>query len=510
MQNWTRCAKQVRPPFAQVRPTLCLIFAPMRRYSIAASGGGGAVAKIESEAAAGQSPDPADDLQPAVAPDKPLRKAKAVKTYRHMALYFGFGQSLMEGVSRSKSVMTKRPVARGRALMFETGARAPRVAYNPEKRLSSATFWEVTDLQSRWNEQPLTEATRAILPALRADEAILTANFGRRRMAFLHIAPGGDLTVYTNVKTALAHIAATAKAVGAPLSQMIVSWIHGHADRDMDKVAYRRALKGLHSQLRADFAALSGHDGNVMICASQTCAALDNADPPHESPIANAYWLTAQKHADFFFLACPEYFLGRSFDGVHLTPQATALLGAYHGRAIARRLRGEAWQPLHMASATRDGTVVTVRFAGGTGPLVFHHDDGAEGQVWGVRNLPHCGFRWEQSDLNNGAVPPPVITQIDITAPREITLTLSAPPRKTTAEILSLGFFQTNEAIEGFVKGQPATGNGLATNIRTQNDETDHFGNPLHDWALLQRCTVTRAAKPPEGGSIGAAPTLAS
>lgn len=434
------------------------------------------------------------------------KRTEDAATFRRIALYFGFGQSLMEGVSRKKEVMTKRPIASGRALMFETGARAPRVAFDPNKPLRKATFWEVTDLQSRWTEEPMAEATRAILPALQSSEAILTANFGRRRMAFSNIAPMGDLTVYTNVKTALAHIAATSKAVGAPLSQLIVSWIHGHADRHMDKADYRRGLKHLHSQLRADFAQVRGKAGNVLICASQTCAALDNSDPPNESPIANAYWLTAQKHSDFFFLACPEYFLARTFDGVHLTPQATALLGAYHGRAIAKRLRGEAWQPLHMASATRDGNIVTVQFAGGTGPLVFHQDDGAEGKVWGVRNLPHYGFRWEQTDRNNGAVPPPFIKRIKITGPREIRLFLNTPPRRTTSETLSLGFFQTNEAIEGFVKGRPATGNGLATNIRTQNDETDHFGTPLHDWAILQRCPVTRAAKPPAETALPANP----
>jgi hypothetical protein len=167
------------------------------------------------------------------------------------------------------------------------------------------------------------------------------------------------------------------------------------------------------------------------------------------------------------------------------------------GRAIAKRLRGEPWMPLHMASAVREDNIVRVQFSGGTGPIAFHHDDGAEGQVWGVRNLPHYGFKWEQTDRNGGAVPPPFIKRIKITGAREVTVFLNTPPRKSTSEILSLGFLQTNAAIEGFVKGRPATGNGLATGIRTQNDETDHFGTPLHDWALLQRCAVAKADRLP-------------
>ncbi len=197
--------------------------------------------------------------------------------------------------------------------------------------------------------------------------------------------------------------------------------------------------------------------------------------------------LIAQKHPDFFILACPEYFLARSFDGLHLTPQATALLGAYHGRAIAKRLLGQDWKPLQMALAKRRDNIITVTFTGGTGPLAFHHDKGANHQIWGVRNLPNYGFTWHQS----GGVAPD-IKRIKITGHREITLFLRAIPQSTGEETLSLGLFPTNHAIEGFVKGRPETGTGLASNIRTENPETDHFGTQLHDWALLQRINVPR------------------
>lgn len=171
---------------------------------------------------------------------------------------------------------------------------------------------------------------------------------------------------------------------------------------------------------------------------------------------------------------------------MHLSPQATALLGAYHGRAIAKRLLGQDWTPLQMISAQRQGNIVTVTFTGGTGPLVFHHDKGANQQIWGVRNLNNYGFTWETLDGT-----PTDIKRIKITGYREITLFLRAIPRKTSQESLSLGLFPTQDAIEGFVKGRPETGAGLASNVRTENGETDHFGTPLHDWAVLQRIDVT-------------------
>jgi hypothetical protein len=139
-----------------------------------------------------------------------------------------------------------------------------------------------------------------------------------------------------------------------------------------------------------------------------------------------------------------------------------------------------------MISARRQGNIVTVTFTGGTGPLVFHHDKGANQQIWGVRNLNNYGFTWDQS---SGA--PPDIKRIKITGYREITLFLRAIPQNSGKHSLSLGIFPTDNAIEGFVKGRPDTGTGLASNIRTENGETDHFGTPLHDWALLQRIDVT-------------------
>lgn len=385
------------------------------------------------------------------------------------AVYFGLGQSLMEGVCRAKAVVSTDPIAKRRALMFGTG---PRVSLFENQPL--------TDLQSHYSEEPLTESTRAILPAI--EGRIITANLGRRRTRLVQIIPNRDgrQTQYSGLKTLLGHIVEQ----GHDISQVIVSWIHGHSDRGLDKAHYRRAIKTLHMHLKRDALAITGRDTPVLICASQTCAAL-NGPSADMAPTARAYLVIAQKHPDFFILACPEYFLARSFDGVHLTPQATALLGAYHGRAIAKRLRGQDWTPLHMIAAQRHDNIVTVTFTGGTGPLVFHHDKGTNQQIWGVRNLPNYGFTWDPS--GGTAID---IKRIKITGHSEITLFLRAIPQTRGEETLSLGLFPTDSAIEGFVKGRPETGTGLASNIRTENPETDHFGTPLHDWALLQRIAV--------------------
>ena len=406
-----------------------------------------------------------------------------------VAVYFGLGQSLMEGVSRAKSVISKQPIAPGRAFMFN-GERAPRVNFDPDMT-PSADFWTLTDLESRFSQEPMTEATRALLTAL--DHSIITANLGRRRSRIDQIVPNRDgrHTQYSTLQKLLRHISDQ----DCSISHLIVSWIHGHANRGMDKAHYRRAIKTLHINLTRDALTATGRNIPILICASQTCAAL--AGPRAEvAPTARAYLVIAQKHPDFFILACPEYFLARGFDGVHLTPQSTALLGAYHGRAIAKRLQGLNWEPLQMVWAQRHDSIVTVTFAGGTGPLVFHQDKGANNQIWGVRNLPNYGFTWHPS-----GGPAIDIKRIKITGYREITLFLRAIPQNSGQEYLSLGLFPIDHAIEGFVKGRPESGTGLASNIRTENTERDHFGTPLHDWALLQRIEVTQGA-----ATHGAAP----
>ncbi len=170
-------------------------------------------------------------------------------------------------------------------------------------------------------------------------------------------------------------------------------------------------------------------------------------------------------------------------------PQNEALLGAYHGRAIARYLAGKGWQPLHITSATRVDNVVTVHFAGGDGPIVFHRERGHKDRIFGVRAMENNGFSWTQ--LGGKA---PHIKRLRITGPREVTLVLSRAPKRARAEYLWLGLGQTAGPIEGFIKGRPETGTGLATTLRTQSADRDFFGNPLHDWALLQRVRVQKAS----------------
>ncbi len=176
------------------------------------------------------------------------------------AVYFGLGQSLMEGVCRAKAVVSTDPIAQSRALMFGTG---PRVSIFENQPL--------TDLQSRISEEPLTEATRAILPAI--EGRIITANLGRRRTRLVQIIPNRDgwQTQYSGLKTLLGHIANQ----GHDITQVIVSWIHGHSDRGLDKAHFRRGIKTLHLNLKRDALAITGRDTPVLICASQTCAALD-------------------------------------------------------------------------------------------------------------------------------------------------------------------------------------------------------------------------------------------
>lgn len=416
-------------------------------------------------------------FQPDQLDGTPVSPASHVE-YDALALYFGLGQSLMEGVARRKFVLSQGPIAPSRALMFETGKRAP-VVGDARLALPPRVFEELTDLESRRQETPMTEASRALLPALGATEALLGANFGRRGLRFEQLDAGSE--VFANLCRGLESIAASASGAGLPVSRMLLSWIHGHADRGMSAADYARRLFALERDLGAVLARVAP-GAPLLLCLSQTTVRHQQLGG---DGVALGQLRAARRSGGRILLACPEYMLERS-DGTHLTARAYGLLGAYHGRAMAETLAGRPWVPLHMVAARRAGTVVTVAFAGGEGPLVTGIHDPQAGRVaMGVRALRNLGFGWRQSEG-----PLARITEVAITGPREVTLRLNLAPPETARCTVTLGLFRTTPGAEGFCQGDPRRAHGCATNLRTESPVTDAFGHPLHDWACTQRQPV--------------------
>lgn len=147
---------------------------------------------------------------------------------------------------------------------------------------------------------------------------------------------------------------------------------------------------------------------------------------------------------------------------VYLKPRGAVRLGALHGRAIRRLLTGEGWEPLRMVDARVAGAAGKVTFAGGLGDLEPAGEAACPVEV-GVRALAHLGFVWQApGGVATGFV------EARVTGPREVSVTLSETPPHLEKSLLALGFPDGITMPEGFVSGDPATGQGGATGLRTR------------------------------------------
>lgn len=392
-----------------------------------------------------------------------------------LAIYVGMGQSLMEGAGFRNLRQTRAPIAPGRAISMK---RTRDLRYP----LADGAFDRLIDTGLRnGTETPVVQGAAHILPALDADEGLLSMNFGRGGFNFTRLKKNGTDAVYENWLRALDRQHRHARRNGTRLTRLFVSWIHGQAGRAKFARTYQADMEELLADLTSDFAArVPG--GTTMLCVSQV-ACRDNLD---RFAVSMAQFRAARDNAGII-MACPEYQIQR-VDGTHMTGEGYAVLGAYHGRAIRKTVQqGARWWPLYMAGARRSGATITVTFAGGEGDLTFDSYSEDQGEVViGARPLPFAGFSW----LQTGGEPQDIAAAA-ITAPRQITVTLTGDPGAITSGRLVLGKVPVADARrEGFVDGDPRTATGGATNIRTIGTDTDAWGRVLHDWAILQEIEV--------------------
>ena len=401
-----------------------------------------------------------------------------------LLLHVGLGQSLLALTPRLRPLGAKPGlVDASRALVFgRTGD--PRPDGNTLLDLPEAAFTGVVPHLRDGRSGPMTAAAAVILTALGPIDRLLSVNLARRNAALGDFGPDAPTGGFRNLASALTQAAALADAQGLGLGRLVVSWVQGQADRRTPRRVYLPALQRLVADVDALFAEVTGGRGRLSFCLSQFTA----AEPPGRRCISLAQADLFLADPDRYILAGPEYMLERS-DGVHLKPRSALYLGALHGRAIARKLSGEGWQPLHMVRAKVMGAAVVVTFAGGVGPLAA--DDGPAFQPdtgVGVRKLAHLGF-----GLQAPGQPGLALVGATVTGPREVRLDLSGPLTKGKA-LVTLGFPDGIGHPEGFVLGNPDSARGGATTLRTVGEPAPGLGLRLHDWALQQVITPGFAA----------------
>ena len=358
----------------------------------------------------------------------------------------------------------------------------PRIVDKPLRDLPEGLLESLYPHLRNGRSGPLTIASQVILAHLGPQDQLLTVNLAQKSAQIGDFGAATGTASFRNLERCLTRAAELAEARGLRLQRLVVSWVQGQADRNAKRARYRDSLVALVGEVEALFRQIAGPGAKVLFCLSQFTA----TGSPGLRCVPLAQSDLAALDPARCILAGPEYMLERS-DGTHLKPRSAFFLGALHGRAIGRWMKGADWQPLAMDRAEIDGTLVRVSFSGGVGPLEQQPAYGFDRtRGVGVRPLPHLGFRW----LDRGAAEATLV-DASITGPREVRLTLSHAPRRPEDCSLILGFPQGISGPEGFVAGTPDLARGGATNLRTQGEPVPGLGLHLQDWALQQVIPVT-------------------
>lgn len=405
--------------------------------------------------------------------------------------YLMFGQSLAMNKGRDQS-LTLAPVAAGRALMYANDGAGAQMSASERPKYDKRDFGpchfpstdldRLVDLHEEQGESPVSAAVAGFLPALPAGTGVVASNHARGGMSMLRLMPKrlsegqGHGIQYAGLLRAAVRTRQFCDAHARQMAQPVVSFIQGEAALPDDPFRYADRLLSLQTALTEDLSRITGQHEQVPVFTDQTRIVfppeqgLDGMEPP----VAVAQLRMALAHPGRVFCVGPKYFLDRRStrkgrgDPVHLTAEASRLLGEYHGRAIRQWLSGTPWLPLHIASYAREGAEIQLCVAGGHGDLVLD----TESLRPTISSLH--GFRW----LQDGGLPAQVVAlRLD---GRQILLTLSHDPGAAGCDFaraaLTVGFFADSPLID---EG-PLTGG--RTNIHDSAPEIAQDGRPMVNW----------------------------
>jgi hypothetical protein len=153
-------------------------------------------------------------------------------------------------------------------------------------------------------------------------------------------------------------------------------------------------------------------------------------------------------------------------DCLHFTNNGARQLGEYFAKAYARVVfEGKPWEPVRPTQVTRNGAVITVKYAVLRPPLVF--------DTTKVAAAANMGFTFSD---DSGAPPAIAANGVSITAPDTIQITLASTP---TGGQKRLRYAQNQQP--GTCIGTPL---GARGNVRDSDDTPSKNGYDLHDWGV--------------------------
>lgn len=391
-----------------------------------------------------------------------------VSTVIYHALH---GQSLSDGTSSTPAISTSA-VRPGRAVMFNVG---PAVRGNLDANVETPreNRLSIIDLKESSRETPASQIGYELtqVGALPATSAAMVVGTGRSGTAYAGLKKGTQ--PYANLISSIRRARIMAGLNGLVYEAKTVSFIQGEDNISDSLATYQGHLEELQADLSGDVAIYTGVVGDVLLFVDQISNWTKYGAMPPTSDVPLAQLQAALANPGKIFCVCPKYFLSTVSDGIHLTAQSSARLGAYHGRAVRQTLAGTPWLPLHISSAVRSGATIVLTYAGGDPSTDISIDTTL------VSNPGSNGFEWVQV---GGAAQ--TITSITKTGVRQLTIGLSGDPGAPSSQ--QIGYARTG--LSG-ANGGPTT--GPRGNIRDNSTDTTAYGDPMHNWACHQLINVS-------------------
>lgn len=381
----------------------------------------------------------------------------AVASLNHILLT---GQSLSIGFGGNPPLSTTQPYNN---FMLTSGALVPLVE-SPYETIRSAMAYTITFLDPTHTYQTI------------------ATSHGVSSQGYATLKKGS--TAYNNSLTRANEAKTATLAQGKAYVVRAVSVIHGETDHvNGNGAAYQGYLEEWQRDYETDLRAISGQTESIPLFTDQfsawngyTSTAISPTSLTSQIPLAQL--AAAESNPGKIILVGPKYFLSYS-DRVHLNAEGYRRLGEYYGKVYKKVIvDGQPWTPLSPKTITRSGNVITATFNVPQAPLIF--------DTTHVLPKSNMGFEFFQEGGS-----PVSITNVAITAPDTVTITLSSAPNGDNQR-LRYAYTGTRLAGGGYnVSGAPGGNLHDSDTTPSQYTNTANFGNYLWNWAVTFDKPVT-------------------
>ena len=255
-----------------------------------------------------------------------------------------------------------------------------------------------------------------------------------------------------------------AKRLGKSYVVRAVVNVHGEADHAEKSARYSADLLQWQADYEKDVRALTGQVEPVPMFQTQISSWTKMMKGTETSAIPGAQLEAHVKSGGRVVLVGPKYHLQYVKDGVHLTSEGYRHMGEDYAKAYRRVVvEGKRWEPLRPVSTTREGAIITVKFAVPSPPIVLDTSL--------VSDPGSYGFEYSDTSASS-----PSITKVEVTAPDTVVVTLSAVP---TGDDRHLRYAFTG------VRGAPSgPKTGARGNLRDSDATRSRSGHRLYNWCV--------------------------